>query len=890
MSNSDQEKDFRRRVREELGLQLTEHELRLLFTKWCAQQQQQPQQSSSSSGQAIGGGGGGQLTSSVGLINEGVMSRDLVEGMRKSQAARFELQSFDSGHQSMTFDEIVRKMASAFTKREKRISGDNLNYKAYLLLTEGRATTMSRSQLASAAQYRLNLTLLEENIETIFRKLDPNNTGLIKAKHLIDLMLEAKRTDEAGKYEFEIKDHHSRNLSSKSRLKTSAHGQFLINNADARSTYDHHFVGVSAPPEELCPPGMTVTDLEKVLKDKISDRTHKAASIYQTIRSLFGDMRSSLENKTEITYDQLKFTLLKKFQLLVPESLLVRFFQKYDPSGLGYIGISAFVQGVIKSHEVNDPLIDEHPLVVSSSYRPSVGGEASAIATTNSAGQPTQLLDFLAFVRKQIRIVTNEEGRAPTYLLSGCNRMTVEQAVEYFHKKIRIRVEREFMEKLQSSIYNANGLVDMRRLMKDAMSIQDGGVLGADQSLVKGGVVTVDRLPKSLQGQSRSPQVVVDMLLEKLFERMRNDHPLSNLHKVFLAAGDTRTVDKNGIRQVLSKYDIILSEEDLDSFMQAHERGDGKIDVRAFVTRIMSQETKHKNALLPKDSKDLELQFHLSKALTRVTGQRRVVQGLTGPSGTVFQGNAVEKVFQEFDDGDGNPSSSTQSLRTPRPPATASPTAAASPRSLAEDRRTVPYVPFASTGFGATARFAAATAATAAADDDNNNDMGNSLFSSLNNFSGLTSPALKRPSTAPAGPPRRTFERTSQTSTTDRFDPAATVIQISSSPSRPKTAAPTHARGGGSGSSTGSLSPRDMRSPRTKYVYTGQPRKGGIGCYEALLRKRMKTQKESTREQQSYGLFVKQLSRMIKMQQKQQQLFENEVKRGTLNPQVIKRR
>ena len=64
MSGSDQEQDFRRRVRKELGLQLTENELRLLYSKWCDQNQTGQQD--------------GAMTSTVGKIDEAGMTRELL--------------------------------------------------------------------------------------------------------------------------------------------------------------------------------------------------------------------------------------------------------------------------------------------------------------------------------------------------------------------------------------------------------------------------------------------------------------------------------------------------------------------------------------------------------------------------------------------------------------------------------------------------------------------------------------------------------------------------------------------------------------------------------------------------------------------------------------------
>ena len=194
MSGSDQEQDFRRRVRKELGLQLTENELRLLYSKWCDQNQTGQQD--------------GAMTSTLGKIDEAGMTRQLVEGMSKSRAARFELQSFDKGESGLSFEEVIRKIAQAFSLRAVRISGDNLQYKAYLLLTENRMTNLSQSQLEQACQYRLNLSLTVDNLEKIFQRLDPKKTGLIKSKMLIDLVLEAARLAEASNHVFEIKDHH----------------------------------------------------------------------------------------------------------------------------------------------------------------------------------------------------------------------------------------------------------------------------------------------------------------------------------------------------------------------------------------------------------------------------------------------------------------------------------------------------------------------------------------------------------------------------------------------------------------------------------------------------------------------------------------------------------
>jgi Ca2+-binding EF-hand superfamily protein len=730
------------------------------------------------------------------------------------------------------------------------MTGDSLNYKAFMLLTENRSPTISKVQLKTACQWRLNLSVSDEMVDAVFERLDDEKSGLVKAKLLIEEVLGSLRRSEAGKYVFEIKDTYSRALASTPRLKYSEQGKVMAHNSDARVSYDQKMTGVIAPPEELCKPGMTVEDLEKLIRDKLVDRTH--TNIYHAAKKDFGDMKSSANERTEITLDQLRFTILKRFQLMIPESLLVKFFAKHDKRNRGFISLPQLVEGVVTAHAVNEPIIDEHPVVVSNPYR--VGKHKSEDAPPE---QPTELLKFLAFLRHQIRKLTNREGRAPTMLLAGCNRMSVEQSCEYLQKRLRVKVEPIFMRKLQST-YNNQGLLDMRRLMRDAMSIQDGGLLGVDQSLVHGGIVTVDTVPASLQGKRCNPQQVEQMLLDKLHERMTNDHPLSNLHKVFLAAGDTRTVDKRGLRQVFVTYDIILHEEDLDAFVAKHDRGDGKIDIREFCTRLMSQSTKHKNALLPKDKRELDLQFHFAKAITGVTGHRRAIQGLTGPSGTMFEGDVVEKVFGAYENAgevkkESAVSAAIAAATAPRPS-----TASAS----------VPH-PFHQTY-----------------DASNSSSMGTMTdFSDSADFYG----SLQRPSTAPdksamlqrnqqrpttGGHTSKTAAAAAQRSSM-AADPSLLTFRISGgnalSPSRPTTAPPTHAR---------ILSPSQVRSPKSRFVYTGQPRSDGISCYEGLLRKRHKASLHRlTTQQQEYGSFVHELNRILKFQTKMQLKFRDEMRK-----------
>ena len=106
-------------------------------------------------------------------------------------------------------------------------------------------------------------------------------------------------------------------------------------------------------------------------------------------------------------------------------------------------------------------------------------------------------------------------------------------------------------------------------------------------------------------------------------------------------------------------------------------------------------------------------------------------------------------------------------------------------------------------------------------------------------------------------------------------DPSLLTFRISGgnapSPSRPTTAPPIHAR---------ILSPSQVRSPKSRFVYTGQPRSDGISCYEGLLRKRHKASLHRlTTQQQEYGSFVHELNRILKFQTKMQLKFRDEMRK-----------
>jgi hypothetical protein len=200
--------------------------------------------------------------------------------------------------------------------------------------------------------------------------------------------------------------------------------------------------------------------------------------------------------------------------------------------------------------------------------------------------------------------------------------MTVNQARHFLEKRLYVKASPQLLDELLEH-YSANKLIDMKRVLRDAMGMtaEQGDVTLNTSALLNGGIVAVNKMPASLHGFSRTPDQLKEELYVKMFERQKNDHPLANLHRVFRAAGqDTRRCDKEGLRAVFHRYDIIVNETDFDTFFSQHDRGDGFVDVRKFLISVMPEEDTVSNAIAPKDPDEYSAQVrHICEYKTQAT-------------------------------------------------------------------------------------------------------------------------------------------------------------------------------------------------------------------------------------------------------------------------------
>lgn len=152
------------------------------------------------------------------------------------------------------------------------------------------------------------------------------------------------------------------------------------------------------------------------------------------------------------------------------------------------------------------------------------------------------------------------------------------------------------------------------------------------------GIVTVNKLPHTLQHTTRSPEQVEALLLAKCNERMKSDNPHVSLYKMFRdttvnSANSTREITRLGMKTILAKFDILMRHDDFDAFFSKHDRGDSCINTKDLLAHLMPPSSSEVNPYIPKDPSEMRYESELAKIIEELTGRRKsVTQHLNGPN------------------------------------------------------------------------------------------------------------------------------------------------------------------------------------------------------------------------------------------------------------------
>lgn len=135
-----------------------------------------------------------------------------------------------------------------------------------------------------------------------------------------------------------------------------------------------------------------------------------------------------------------------------------------------------------------------------------------------------------------------------------------------------------------------------------------------------------------------TPQKIEEVLVTKIHERSRNNNPLSTLHKLFKKGEkNTQTITREDMQNLFRKFSILTSKEDFDNFYSWHDRGDGLIDIRSFLLRLIPQPDHASNPLAPKAPRNVSTELHFANQLAELTGRRREISSINGVSSIRFE-------------------------------------------------------------------------------------------------------------------------------------------------------------------------------------------------------------------------------------------------------------
>ena len=504
--------------------------------------------------------------------------------------------------------------------------GDHRVNMAYTMFSDGKNSAdgknsyLSRQQLKSKLRDKLGLLCPDNLIELIFKAMDPQNTGVIKTRHFV----------------MSVVNSYTRNTQPSIKMvpEHGENGEFkLQKEREPYATYEGKFLYLAPPPkanlEQVREP-YKVEHLEQAICDHVVQRTGRGTTLVQTLVKCFGDTRiDKSEANAGITRDQVKYSLWTRFQMRVTEDEIDLLFKKYDKNNTGLLPLHPFVEGIIKNHAMSKALMEEAE--VEGSY-----------ADDPQHRQDDDLIDrLLGIVKNCIIRSVSREARAPHYILHSSTRMRLDQFKAFIVQKLQVPTkEVDTVVRLAVRHYFKDSLVDVRKMLYDAMSFQAAGEhSGLSAKQRKNRIIVATEMPSALKEIKYTPEKIQDMLVLKINERAKNNNPLSTLHKLFKDGSvvATKTVDREKIRGLLRRFDILLCEKDFDSFFKSHDRGDGLIDIRKFLLKLIPQPDYANNPLAPKAPAVVSTELQLARELASLTGRKREVSSINGVSSIRFE-------------------------------------------------------------------------------------------------------------------------------------------------------------------------------------------------------------------------------------------------------------
>jgi Ca2+-binding EF-hand superfamily protein len=468
-------------------------------------------------------------------------------------------------------------MRECILHRGTAMPGNDDKKKAFLLLSNCRSPTLSKEELKLGCLYRLSLPITDEHVSIIFNHFDKNNTGQILLKQLVEEVMKEKM-------EYEAKFQNTLDLSRSSKpgsLANASNQYGPLPSEEAYMKFDKTFHNLEEPSSRYLINKMTLQQLEEAIRDKVYENCKQNTNLLQALSRAFGDNRDR-DSKFKVTLNQMKYTIWKKLMIYAGAKLIESLFMKYDPKNTGYVNLHDFADGVMKKTINYKPLVEEKNNKFAMKIR-----NGDAHVRFGQVYSPL-VVSFLEHMRSKMKDYVNNNCRSPAYLVHSTNRMNPNQAKKFLEDQFNVVVGDNVINELVNE-YDDNGLLNMKRLLKDCMIVDLKGKLGLDVNLITSSAINVDEMPLSVRSNRQGFEFIQRMFREKIEERVKNDQPLSYLHLMFRSKEndkDPRLISKQGLRKVLYKQDITLSDADYDDYFSHFDRGDGKVVIRDFLLEL----------------------------------------------------------------------------------------------------------------------------------------------------------------------------------------------------------------------------------------------------------------------------------------------------------------
>ncbi|RYH29666.1 hypothetical protein EON65_07775 [archaeon] len=546
----------------------------------------------------------------------------------------------------LTYSELMKLMCQHIKQLFRNTKGEHMAKKLYLLMSDNRSTVVRRDQLKLILQIRMHFPIFDDEVADIFKHLDNQDEGVVRIQQFIQAV--SKYDDEKTEMSLVINEHTKPH-------RHSIHQQNQEDNQNASYTYDRKVKGLFPPDPAKC--GMySIGDIENFIWQRLFERANTGNNLLKTTLRLFTDGQS-VQGERYISLDQLRYTLWKKLRADIRDDDVVKFYNHHAAAHpqLG-IRLLDFMNKVIKARGQSEVLFDDRGSL----------DNTERMKLSAMMEKKVYLQQFIILIRKSMNDRINRECRAPHYLLHSASRLPVKQFLDYLKTQLWLDVTTMFstkvLEDILSEYRGSDNLIDTKRILLGAMALSEQtirkaqtpitGSIGstgrpqsasaasalerdsefAQQTLLNGAQVAIDRMPLSLQLTHYTPEEIEQKICEKCFERIKTSHPHAALVKYFrgVTSDDTRSITKQGMIRVLRNFDLIFSSEDFAAFYAKHDRGDGKIDIPTFLKRLMPPLDVNDNPFSPKDPVEVRLETDLMQVVQEVTGVRKEISCLNG--------------------------------------------------------------------------------------------------------------------------------------------------------------------------------------------------------------------------------------------------------------------